>query len=560
MRSDARRAYQIARTDLIARLRSRKLLIFFAVVIYIGYLVNSGSFGIFYTVSEGPNVNGALTSHLVGLNAGMAGSSVMLLAGFYVLRGSLERDSQHGHIPLLASSQTSKSVYLLGKLLSNTAVGALTAAVLAAATVVTHSIYGVGATDPIAISWPVFVMIVPLTVFVGAVAVLFGTIDLLSGTFGRIAYFFGAVFLISAQMSRPDTAVPAAVPITVKALDVVGLTLAYDLTFESIQAAVPGFESSFANFGTGGSNAQTFRYDGRSWPAWFFLQRLGTVVVGLAVTLIAALPFDWFRATDGVLTTIRRRLSPDTPSPATKTDGSSNSQPQTDATAPATSTLTVTSDVTIPPVTRRNAGGFRRVLAMELRRLLRGQPRWWYLGAALLVLVPAGLALTGGGTDGVGRGLLSLVAVWPLFVWSQIGSQTARHGIRPQVLTSEYPVGQLVAEWLAGCLVTIVVGSGTFVVVVASGGLTALAGVAGLVIFPPSLALASGLWTESPRLFEALYLGLWYIGPLNGGFVADFVGVTARGTALGVPIVFAIIGITLVIAAAQTRRVYTNFA
>ncbi|OYR47367.1 hypothetical protein [Halorubrum sp. Ea8] len=47
-----------------------------------------------------------------------------------------------------------------------------------------------------------------------------------------------------------------------KALDIVGLTLAYDLTFESIQAAVPGFESSFVNFGTGGSNAQTFRYEG----------------------------------------------------------------------------------------------------------------------------------------------------------------------------------------------------------------------------------------------------------------------------------------------------------
>jgi len=195
---------------------------------------------------------------------------------------------------------------------------------------------------------------------------------------------------------------------------------------------------------------------------------------------------------------------------------------------------------------------------MELRRLLRGQPRWWYLGAGVLAIVPTGIALTGGGTEGAARGLLSLVAVWPLFVWSQIGSQTARHGIRSQVLTSDYPVGQLVAEWIAGCLITIVVGAGTFAIAVATGGPTALIGVTGLVIFPPSLALATGLWTGSPRLFEALYLGLWYVGPLNGGFVADFAGVTARGTSLGVPIVFAAVGVGLVVVAAQTRRVYTN--
>jgi len=41
-------------------------------------------------------------------------------------------------------------------------------------------------------------------------------------------------------------------------LDVVGITLAYDLTFESIQVVLPGFEGGYASFGTGGSNARTF--------------------------------------------------------------------------------------------------------------------------------------------------------------------------------------------------------------------------------------------------------------------------------------------------------------
>jgi hypothetical protein len=146
--------------------------------------------------------------------------------------------------------------------------------------------------------------------------------------------------------------------------------------------------------------------------------------------------------------------------------------------------------------------------------------------------------------------------VWPLFVRSRVGSQTARYGIRTRILASGYPVGQLLAEWLAGGLVAAGVGSATFLPVALNAGPTALVGVAGAVVFPPSLALVTGLWTGSPRLFEALYLGLWYVGSLNRGFVADFVGVTARGLSTGVPLVFAAVGIGAVAVATHRRRVY----
>lgn len=558
MDSDPRRAYHIARADFLARLRSRKLLVFLAAVIYVGYLINSGSFGVFYTVADGPSVNGALTAPLVGLNAGMAGSTVMLLAGFYVFRGGLERDTRHGHTPLLSSSQTSEPVYLLGKLLSNVAVGTLTAVVLAGAAVINHAIYGVGSTDPVAIGWPVFVMVVPLTAFVGAIALLFGTMDLLAGTLGRVGYFFGATFLISAQLLRPESAVPAAIPLPVKAFDVVGITLAYDLTFESIQAAVPAFESGYANFGTGGSTAETFRYDGGQWPLWFFAQRVGIVATGIVVVLVASIPFSWARSSDGVLARIWRQL----PLGRTGSQSTASSTQGTEATTTPANTQSTHSatreDVSLPSVGQRGTGGLHRVLRLEFQRLLRGQPRWWYLGTGLLVTVPAVIAATGGGSESLARALLPLVAVWPLFVWSRIGSQTARHGIRPQLLSSTHPVGQLVAEWLAGCSVTVAVGIGVFAVLAATTGPSAAIGVVGLIVFPPSLALATGLWTGSPRLFEASYLGLWYIGPLNGGYVADFVGATSRGTAAAVPLVFAAVGIGLVAVAAQRRRVYST--
>lgn len=556
MRADLRRVYHVARTDFIARLRSRKLLAFLGVVIYVGYLINLGSFGVFYTVADGPSVNGALTAHMVGLNAGMAGSTVMLLAGFYVLRGTIERDDQHGHAPVLSSSQTSKGVYLFGKLGSNAAVGVLTATVLGGAAVANHAIHGVGPTDPVAIVWPVFVMVVPLTMFVGAVALLFGTIEFLNGTFGRVAYFFAAVSLISGQSLRPETALPASVPATVKMLDVVGITLAYDLTFESIQVVLPRFEGGYASFGTGGSNARTFEYTGGAWPTWFFVQRLVTVVIGFGITLSAAAPFDWFRAgRSGLLSRVSRQLSLRHLGRRVASLFSSDESGAATSTKSSEAGPAAVETVSLPPVTERGVGGFGRVVGLELRRLIRGQPRWWYLGATILVVIPIGIGLTGG-NPGAAPGLLSVVSIWPLFVLSRIGSRTARHGVRPQILASEYPVGQLVAEWLAGCLVILGVGSGTFALLALHTGPSVLVSITGAVLFPPSLALVAGLWTGSPRLFEALYLAIWYIGPLNGGYFADFVGITQLSVANRVPLVFAAVGVVAVLAAARQRQVY----
>jgi len=163
--------------------------------------------------------------------------------------------------------------------------------------------------------------------------------------------------------------------------------------------------------------------------------------------------------------------------------------------------------------------------------------------------------LIGGGTE-VARGLLLTVSIWQLFVWSRIGSRTARHGVRPEIIASEYPVGQLVAEWLVGCLITVGIGSGVFVLVGLATGPSALVSIAGTVLSPPSLALVAGPWTGSLRLFETLYLGIWYVRPLNGGYFADFVGITTRSVANAVPFALALVGIVAVVAAPLRRQVY----
>ena len=170
-----------------------------------------------------------------------------------------------------------------------------------------------------------------------------------------------------------------------------------------------------------------------------------------------------------------------------------------------------------------------------------------------LAVGPAWLA--GNGVDSGGRAVLLLAAVWPLFVWSRIGAQTARAGIIEQIRASRSPVGQLFAEWIAGCLIGLAVTGGAFTLLIANTGPGVAVGLLGTVVFPPSLALVAGLWTGSQRLFEASYLGVWYLGPLNGAFFVDFAGVTAESLAAFVPAAYAVAGFVAVLAVAH-RRAY----
>ena len=48
-------------------------------------------------------------------------------------------------------------------------------------------------------------------------------------------------------------------------------------------------------------------------------------------------------------------------------------------------------------------------------------------------------------------------------------------------------------------------------------------------LFIPSLALASGVWSGTSKLFEILYMVIWYLGPLNKVLGLDFIGSHSDG-------------------------------
>ena len=65
----------------------------------------------------------------------------------------------------------------------------------------------------------------------------------------------------------------------------------------------------------------------------------------------------------------------------------------------------------------------------------------------------------------------------------------------------------------------------------ASGALAVLCGCG----FVPALALGCGILSGGSRLFEGIYVALWYLGPLNRATAVDFAGVSVLAAARFVP-------------------------
>ncbi len=145
--------------------------------------------------------------------------------------------------------------------------------------------------------------------------------------------------------------------------------------------------------------------------------------------------------------------------------------------------------------------------------------------------------------------------VWPLLLWSGMGNREVFYQTHQLVFTAAYPLRrQLPATWLAGMLVTLVTGSGVGVRLIAAGeGEMVLAWSAAL-LFIPALALALGIWSGSSKLFETVYMLLWYLGPINKVLPLDFRRSLRETIKAGIPLDYLVVTCMLLILAALGRR------
>jgi hypothetical protein len=119
--------------------------------------------------------------------------------------------------------------------------------------------------------------------------------------------------------------------------------------------------------------------------------------------------------------------------------------------------------------------------------------------------------------------MLPLSWVWPVLIWSRLGTQQYEHHVHLLVGSALARRRRLAAEWLAGLCLTAFAGLGPLVRMGVATDWVGIAAWFGGVVFIPSLALALGVLGRSNRLFQGVYLMLWYM-VMNSIAALDFMG------------------------------------
>jgi len=493
--NQARVIYHLARADFLERVRRYSFLVMLGAVVFLGYQTGIGNMAL-----ELGQYRGEYNSAWVGAMMSLIATFFLGWFGFYLVKGSVARDRETGVGQIMATTPLTRPLYTIGKWLSNFTLLMAMVLVLALAGIAIQLLQGENLQiELIPFLEPFIFVVVPVMAIVAAIAVLFETIPFLSGGFGNIFYFF-AFIMIFPFIDKLTQTNPAFEP------------LGLGIFMHDMQAAVikvyPDYGGGFS-LGSGGQEIiGTFLWTGVHWTSNLILARVFYVVVAIGFTLLAALFFDRFDP-------LRRK-------PQQTKSTASTLKPQAVSTS-----RSISQPIHLTPLAQPQSGfAFVRVLISELKLLLKGQRWWWYAGAAGLFI--ASLANP---VENVRPYILPFVWLWPVLIWSGMGNREITNNTQQMVFSSAAPLmRQLPATWLAGFLVTALTGSGAAVKLLIAGDTIGLLAWLSGALFIPSFALALGIWSNSHKLFEILYVTMWYLGPLNKVYQVDYLGANSNGS------------------------------
>jgi hypothetical protein len=483
--------YHLARADFLERVRRYSFLLTLAFAAGLAFLTYSGVISL-----QLDQYRGIYNSAWVGSMLTLVSTAFITLAGFYMVKNSIQRDRETRVGLVLATTPIGKSLYTIGKALSNFAVLSAMVAVLAVAAVVLQLLRAEGGLEPGKLLAPFVWVALPAMAMTAALAVLFETLPVLRGGAGNVIYFFAWTAYIGASGAAGID-------------DYLGFGVFMRGMVGALKRFDPTYNGSFTlQAGPFARASKTFLWTGVAWTPQVVLARLQWVLIAIGIAWFSALFFHRF-------------------DPARETGRRPRRQQETPATAIDPDDVPVAAipriaEIRLTPLSRTTPRSrLPRLVVCELRLMLNGLRWWWYLIAAGLLATSVAVP------DAQARQAFAAFAwLWPVLIWSQMGAREARYDTGKLVFSCPRTLGrQLPAVWLAGLAVAISTGAGWGIHTLAAGdwpGFTAwLAGA----LFVPAFALALGVWSGSSRLFEALYTLWWYVGPMNHVPGLDFTGV-----------------------------------
>ncbi len=517
-----RRLYQLGLADVRERTRRYSFLVTMLGVLFFSYLVITGK----YTVQFG-DCRTVYDSTWAGTLMAVCSSIMLTLVGFYLVRGSISRDRKTEVGQIVAATPIGKSTYMISKFLSNAAVLSLMMAVLALVAFITLIFRNeANSLDLWAFVSPFVIIALPAVVFVASVAILFDSVRWLRGSAGNVIYLFLAEFCIVFGMLNAPL------------LDLAAVSAFTDSVRASAGAAFPGERIGLVmGFVMFDPEMQIdvfriFEWNGIDWTAGAISLRLFWIGMAAVVMIVSVPFFDRFDPALDRRKRIRKKRQP-----AAVRESLERSR--------ARSKLTY-EQLAVPQI----RFSMLRMLVAELRLTLNGKHWFWY--AVALGLLAAQLAAP---FDIARKYLVPISMVWPLVIWSSMGTRDLLHNTGQLMFSSPSPLArQFPAAWLTG--VAIALGSVGCMAIraVASGEWMYSVSLLVAALFIPTTALAMGVWSGSKKLFEVVYLIVWYVGSIDKLTALDLLGTTPDSVSVDRLAVFGLLSVLLLMAAFSGRR------
>lgn len=486
--------FHLARADFLERTRRYSFLVTLVLIVFMAYAYVPSSHAGYITLSvDGARgvYNSAWVANLVAILVGIT----MPGLGFFLVKNAISRDAETGVGQILATTPLKRPAYTLGKWLSNLAVLVVMLAVTILATIVLQLALGEDRHIHLASLLPPLIWIIlPTLALVAALALLFETISWLNGGFGNALYFFACSALTMASF------MPIMIGFGKPALgDVLGIGRPLAAMLQATVNAFPNLDAGNNSIGPvpnflAGQPLQTFAWAGITWTPSDILARLLWIGVGFVIVLLATLFFHRF---DPSRNRIRK----------TKEIPSAPGAQQVES-----SPVEQSFEMRLTPLNAAKIRScFGRLVWAEMRLIRKSlSKKWLFLAVTLFIagaLVSPKIAL---------QYILPATWLWPLLAWSQLGARENKNHVEALVFSTAHPLQrQLPAMWLAGVLLTGLTGGGAAINFLWNGELVSLLTWVLAVFFIPTLALALSTWSGSSKLFEVVYLAIWYFGPLN---------------------------------------------
>lgn len=479
--------------NLLKQMRTYKFMFVVMVSILLGILCVPGlsdGYEIFYM----GGVRGIYNSAWLGALAAMSTSIILWLPGFYMQRSQITEDQKLKIGQIIASTPMSKLQYIFGKFISNLVVllvlDGLFLISMVAMQFIRHESMSIDIWQYIG---PQAILVIPSLVFCASLSVLLDVFPGMKGAIGNCVMFFLWTFLIVVSIEMPSSV-----------FDVFGLGFVLDEMSRGARVFYPNVSDggSFGYHKIEGS-LSTFQWDGLNWSSEIIASRAIIVLISLGLVVLTALIFNRFRETS---------------------KSKHHIIPEKDRNNPVS--LNTSRSIRLTPIVMSRNVNFIGLVKGELKLLLYGQPLWWYALALI------GIGISGYTASGEGAKWTSIIMLLPMALWSQMGSRDTLYGTEQLLNYSCSRSDRWLAAWLAGIIVSLLMSSGILIrFAVTSLWSNLIAWSVGMV-FIPTMAMTFGSISKSPRLFEAVFIVIFYIGPIQEMGRFDFLGITHNNASL----------------------------